>query len=88
MNGLAKRFGAVQALRGIDLDIGAGEMFVLLGGSGCGKTTLLRCVGGFEQPDAGRIELDGNDITDLPAFRRSLPRLGQPPGKSMTGYQR
>jgi len=74
---LAKRFGAVQALRGIDLEIGAGEMFVLLGGSGSGKTTLLRCIGGFEQPDAGRIALDGTDITALPAHRRPVNTMFQ-----------
>ena len=75
--GLRKNFGPIQALRGIDLDVAAGEMFVLLGGSGSGKTTLLRCLGGFERPDAGRIELDGADITDWPAYRRPVNTMFQ-----------
>ena len=54
---LTKRFGAVTALRGLDLTIDAGELFFLLGPSGCGKTTLLRMVAGLETPSAGTIEV-------------------------------
>ena len=59
ITGLAKRFGAIVAVDGVDLDIHRGELFALLGGSGCGKTTLLRMIAGFETPDAGRILIDG-----------------------------
>ncbi len=70
--GLQVRYGGVTALDGIDLAIGAGEMFVLLGGSGSGKTTLLRALGGFILPSAGRISLGGQDITRLPPHRRAV----------------
>ncbi len=51
----------------IDLEVNEGEFFSLLGPSGCGKTTTLRMIGGFEQPTDGRIELQGEDVTWLPA---------------------
>ena len=60
------------ALDRLDLQIGSGEMFVLLGGSGSGKTTLLRALGGFIQPSVGRIVLNGQDITGLPPHRRPV----------------
>jgi iron(III) transport system ATP-binding protein len=61
---------AVAVLRGVDLRVGAGERFVLLGPSGCGKTTLLRIISGLERPDAGRVLMDGRDVTRLPAQKR------------------
>ena len=67
---LEKRFGAVTAVAPSDLQIGSGEFFSMLGPSGCGKTTLLRMIGGLETPSAGRIFIDGSDITRLPAHRR------------------
>lgn len=70
--GLTVRYGAVTALDRLDLQIGSGEMFVLLGGSGSGKTTLLRALGGFIEPCAGRIVLNGQDITRLPPHRRPV----------------
>jgi spermidine/putrescine transport system ATP-binding protein len=70
LEALGKSFGGVQVVRGIDLDIPAGEFFSLLGPSGCGKTTTLRMIAGFERPDAGRILLDGRDLSgDAPHHR-------------------
>ena len=77
ITGLTKRYGTITALQNLDLTVAAGEMFVLLGGSGCGKTTLLRCLGGFERAEAGRITLDGTDITDTPAYRRPVNTMFQ-----------
>ncbi len=70
--GLTVRYGPAIALDRLDLEIGSGEMFVLLGGSGSGKTTLLRTLAGFIQPGAGRIVLGGQDITRLPPHRRPV----------------
>jgi spermidine/putrescine ABC transporter ATP-binding subunit len=72
ITGLTVRYGPATALDRLDLQIGSGEMFVLLGGSGSGKTTLLRALGGFIQPDEGRIVLNGQDITRLPPHRRPV----------------
>jgi spermidine/putrescine transport system ATP-binding protein len=70
LEGVTKRFGKVEAVRSVSLDIREGEFFSLLGPSGCGKTTTLRMIGGFEQPDEGRILLRGADVTySLPNHR-------------------
>ncbi len=61
----------------IDLDVREGEFFSLLGPSGCGKTTTLRMIGGFEQPTDGRIELQGEDVTWLPAYKRNVNTVFQ-----------
>jgi spermidine/putrescine transport system ATP-binding protein len=68
--GVTKRFGQLTAVRELDLDVERGEFFTLLGPSGCGKTTTLRMVAGFEEPTEGRVLLDGEDVTELPAFKR------------------
>ncbi|MFV1980922.1 MAG: ATP-binding cassette domain-containing protein, partial [Rhodothermia bacterium] len=52
---VSKRFGTLDAVKSVSLDIAKGEFFSLLGPSGCGKTTLLRIIGGFEQPDTGTV---------------------------------
>ncbi|MBV8612179.1 MAG: ATP-binding cassette domain-containing protein, partial [Acetobacteraceae bacterium] len=77
VEGLTVRFDAVTALDALDLEVGAGELFVLLGGSGSGKTTLLRAIAGFVRPDAGRILLDGADIGSLPPHRRPVNTMFQ-----------
>lgn len=74
---ISKRFGNFPALRKLDLEIYKGEFFSLLGGSGCGKTTLLRILGGFEQPSHGRILIDGVDITKLPPYKRPINMMFQ-----------
>jgi spermidine/putrescine transport system ATP-binding protein len=61
----------------IDLEVRDGEFFSLLGPSGCGKTTTLRMIGGFEQPTEGTIELAGEDVTWLPAYRRNVNTVFQ-----------
>ncbi|MFM7495693.1 MAG: ABC transporter ATP-binding protein [Candidatus Nanopelagicus sp.] len=74
---LAKSFGAVKAVDGVDLDIQAGEFITLLGPSGSGKTTVLRMIAGFETPDSGSINLNGKDITNLPAYDRDVNTVFQ-----------
>jgi ABC-type Fe3+/spermidine/putrescine transport system ATPase subunit len=74
---LVKRFGATLAADHINLDIQEGEFLTLLGASGCGKTTLMRMIAGFEKPDAGRVEIDGRDVTPLPPRERRLGMLFQ-----------
>jgi spermidine/putrescine transport system ATP-binding protein len=77
LQGITKRFGELEVLRGVSLEVHRGEFFTLLGPSGCGKTTLLRIVGGFEVPDAGRVVLGGRDLTHLPAHRRPVNTVFQ-----------
>jgi spermidine/putrescine transport system ATP-binding protein len=69
---VVKRFGNFTAVDHVSLDIARGEFFSLLGASGCGKTTLLRMIAGFEQPTTGDIFLDGSDATSLPPHRRPV----------------
>jgi sn-glycerol 3-phosphate transport system ATP-binding protein len=75
--GLQKSFGATQVLRGIDLTLPDGEMLVIVGASGCGKSTLLRMVAGLETPSAGRVVLDGRDITGLDPATRDIAMVFQ-----------
>jgi len=77
IEGLGKRFGAVQAVDDVSLDVVRGELFALLGGSGCGKTTLLRMLAGLETPDTGRILIDGQDMTATPAHLRPVNMMFQ-----------
>jgi spermidine/putrescine transport system ATP-binding protein len=73
---LTKRFTEV-AVDNIDLQIASGEFFSLLGPSGCGKTTTLRLIAGFEQPTAGRILLDGVDVSDVSPHKRNVNTVFQ-----------
>jgi putrescine transport system ATP-binding protein len=75
--GISLRYGATPALEDLALSIDRGEIFCLLGASGSGKTTLLKIAGGFLAPDAGRVELDGEDITALPPWRRPVNTMFQ-----------
>ena len=77
LEGVSKRFGKHEAVRDVSLSIREGEFFSLLGPSGCGKTTTLRMVAGFEVPDAGRIYLQGEDVTTLFSNRRPVNMVFQ-----------
>ena len=74
---LTKRYDTVIAVEGLCATIRRGELVSFVGPSGCGKTTLLRLIGGFLRPDAGRIVLDGVDITTLPPNRRPTAMVFQ-----------
>ena len=65
---VVKDFGGYKAVNNVNLDIAKGEIFALLGSSGCGKTTLLRMLGGFETPTSGRILLNGQDLAHMPPY--------------------
>ena len=69
--------GAMRAVNNVSLDIAKGEIFALLGSSGCGKTTLLRMLAGFETPTSGRIVLNGQDLGDLPPYERPINMMFQ-----------
>ncbi|WP_024285881.1 ABC transporter ATP-binding protein [Cellulomonas sp. KRMCY2] len=77
MTGVRKEFGSTVALADLHLRIESGELVCLLGPSGCGKTTALRLLAGFEQPDAGRILVDGSDVTTVPPQRRRFGMVFQ-----------
>ena len=70
IRGLRKSFGSKHILRGIDLDVGVGESVVVIGGSGTGKSVLLKCILGILDPDEGTIEIDGQDVTKLSRHER------------------
>jgi putrescine transport system ATP-binding protein len=74
---VVKSFDGVVAVDGVSLDIAQGEIFALLGSSGCGKTTLLRMVAGFESPTSGRILLEGRDLVGLAPYQRPLNMMFQ-----------
>ena len=77
LEGLRKSFGATAILQGVDLTLDDGEMLVIVGASGCGKSTLLRLVAGLEMATAGRILLDGRDVTGLDPAARDIAMVFQ-----------
>jgi putrescine transport system ATP-binding protein len=77
IEGLSKQFGDFTAVDNLDLDVYRGELFTILGGSGCGKTTLLRMLAGFETPSAGRILIDDVDVSTLPPYERPVNMMFQ-----------
>jgi putrescine transport system ATP-binding protein len=74
---VVKDFSGYLAVNHVSLDIAKGEIFALLGSSGCGKTTLLRMLAGFETPSAGRIVLNGQDLAGLPPYERPINMMFQ-----------
>jgi sulfate transport system ATP-binding protein len=72
VTGVEKTYGTFQALRGVSLDIRPGSLTALLGPSGSGKSTLLRVIAGLEVPDAGRVVIDGDDVTGVPPQQREI----------------
>jgi len=77
IQGVTKTFGEVYAVDNVTLDIFKGEFFALLGPSGCGKSTLLRILAGLERPTSGRVVIDGQDMTDVPPWRRPVNMMFQ-----------
>jgi putrescine transport system ATP-binding protein len=74
---VTKKFGDVAAVANVSLDIFKSELFCLLGGSGSGKSTLLRMLAGFEEPTAGTIEIDGQDVAGVPPYHRPVNMMFQ-----------
>ncbi len=74
---LRKSFEGTEVLKGISLSVRRGEFITLLGSSGCGKTTTIRIIAGLEDPDSGRVLLDGTDITDFSPNRRNVNTVFQ-----------
>ncbi|QQR39318.1 ABC transporter ATP-binding protein [Devosia rhizoryzae] len=74
---VTKKFGDITAVYDVSLDIYRSELFCLLGGSGSGKSTLLRMLAGFERPTSGTIEIDGQDMTDVPPYQRPVNMMFQ-----------
>lgn len=77
LENISKSFGEENILENFSMEIGRHEFVTILGPSGCGKTTTLRLIGGFELPDSGRILFDGEDITNLPPYKRRLNTVFQ-----------
>jgi spermidine/putrescine transport system ATP-binding protein len=77
LENVVKRYGNVEVVKDLNLTINQGEFLTLLGPSGCGKTTTLMMIAGFEFPSAGRIRIDGADVTDLPPFLRNVNTVFQ-----------
>jgi putrescine transport system ATP-binding protein len=77
LENVSKHFGDFVAVDHVSLSIAAGEIFCLLGASGCGKTTLLRLLAGFETPSEGRLLIDGEDLAQVPPYERPVNMMFQ-----------
>ncbi|MCZ6598983.1 MAG: ABC transporter ATP-binding protein [Planctomycetota bacterium] len=77
LNGVEKRFGRTRALAGVDLDVLPGELLVILGPTGAGKTTILRTIAGLETPDAGTVRMGGEDVTARTPAERDVALVFQ-----------
>ena len=77
LTNVVKTFGDVRAVDGVNLEIQHGEFFAMLGPSGSGKTTVLRMIAGFEMPDSGSIEIDGQEVSSTPPFNRDVNTVFQ-----------
>jgi multiple sugar transport system ATP-binding protein/alpha-glucoside transport system ATP-binding protein len=77
LKGVRKAYGAVEILHGIDLDIRSGEFIVFVGPSGCGKSTLLRTIAGLEDISSGTLEIDGQEVNDVPPSKRGIAMVFQ-----------
>lgn len=79
VEGLRSRYGRIEVLHGIDLDVASGQIVTVVGANGAGKTTLLRCLSGIQPVSAGSIVFRGEALTTVPAFRRVQRGLSQSP---------
>ncbi len=79
VEGLRSRYGRIEALHGVDLEVKSGEIVTVVGANGAGKTTLLRCLSGVQAASAGTVLFRGDDITRAPAHRRVKLGLAQSP---------
>ena len=77
LRNITKSFGDNKVIKGIDMDIDAGEFITILGPSGCGKTTMLRIIAGLENPDSGSVSISGQDVTALPPEKRNVNTVFQ-----------
>ena len=77
LTNIKKMFGQVEVLHDISLEIDPGDFLVLLGGSGCGKTTLLNCIAGLEKTTSGTVEIMGRDVTDIDPSNRNIAMVFQ-----------
>ncbi len=77
LDGVRKEFGDFVAVERADFAIARGEFFSLLGPSGCGKTTLLKMIAGFEQPTSGKVLLEGDDVSNVPPYKRNVNTVFQ-----------
>ena len=77
LRSVTKNFGSFAAVQEVNLAVRKGEFMTFLGPSGCGKTTILRMISGFEAPSTGIVLLDGQDVTNVPPYRRDVNQVFQ-----------
>jgi branched-chain amino acid transport system ATP-binding protein len=79
VEGLRARYGRIEVLHGVDLEVGSGEIVTVVGANGAGKTTLLRCISGVQPTSGGAIVFNGDSLKAIPAYRRVGLGLSQSP---------